>query len=566
MARPMLLLLSSFALALLAYSSLASAKIVEHSFHVKNLTISPLCQQQVVTAVNGTLPGPIIKVHEGDRLIVHVFNKSPYNLTIHWHGIFQLRSGWSDGPEYVTQCPILPGNNYTYNFTITEQEGTLWWHAHVQTLRETVYGALIIRPRKGHSYPFPKPHREFPILLGEWWNANIIDVDNQALAVGGAPNISNALTINGRPGDLYNCSDGTHKIKVVQGKTYLLRIINAALNNQLFFKIANHTLKVVAVDASYTNPMVTDVIVIAPGQTVDALLTADQPLASYYMAAHPYASAAGVSFDNTTTTGIITYENATSSTPLMPTLPAYNDTPTAFKFYSNLTSLVNGPYWSPVPLKIDEHMFVTEGLGLIPCGANQTCEGPLDQIFAASMNNASFMLPTKLSMLQAFFFDVNGIYTTDFPKNPPLVFNYTDSSNAFNTSLVFTSKSTKVTKLKFNSTVQIVFQNTALVGIENHPIHLHGFNFYVLAQGFGNYNAVTGPKMFNLVNPQKRNTIGVPVGGWAVIRFTANNPGVWFMHCHLDAHLAVGLATAFVVEDGPTPSTSLPPPPADLPH
>ncbi|KAF7143750.1 hypothetical protein RHSIM_Rhsim05G0201600 [Rhododendron simsii] len=325
-------------------------------------------------------------------------------------------------------------------------------------------------------------------------------------------------------------------------------------------------MKVVAVDASYTNPMVTDVIVIAPGQTVDALLTADQPLASYYMAAHPYASAAGVSFDNTTTTGIITYESATSLTPLMPTLPAINDTPTAFKFYSNLTSLMSGPYWAPVPLKIDKHMFVTEGLGLVPCGANQTCEGPLNLIFAASMNNASFVLPTKLSMLQAFFFNVKGIYTTDFPKNPPLVFNYTDSSNALNTSLVITSKSTKVTKLKFGSTVQIVFQNTALVGIENHPIHLHGFNFYVLAQGFGNYDAVNGPKKFNLVNPQKRNTIGVPVGGWAVIRFTANNPGVWFMHCHLDAHLAVGLATAFVVENGPTPLTSLPPPPPDLPH
>ncbi|KAH7865336.1 hypothetical protein Vadar_005328 [Vaccinium darrowii] len=557
----------AFAFALLAYSSVASAAIVKHTFEVKNLTTNRLCQERVITAVNGTLPGPTIHVHEGDTLVVHVFNKSPYNLTIHWHGIFQLRSGWADGPEYITQCPILPGNHYTYRFTITGQEGTLWWHAHVQWLRATVHGALIIRPRKGHSYPFPKPYNGVRIILGEWWNANVIDVENAALAVGAAPNNSNAFTINGRAGALYNCSStGIYKLKVVQGKTYLLRIINAALNNQLFFKIANHTMTVVAVDASYTNPMVTDVIVIAPGQTVDALLTADQPLASYYMAAHPYASAAGVPFDNTTTTAIITYENATSSTPIMPTLPAFNDTPTAFKFYSNLTGLVNGPFWTPVPLKINKHMFVTAGLGLVACGTNQTCEGPLNQTFAASMNNASFELPTKLSMLQAFFFHVSGIYTTDFPENPPLVFDYTNSSNSFNTSLVFTTKSTKATKLKFNSTVQIVLQNTALVGIENHPMHLHGFNFHILAQGFGNYDAVTASKLFNLVNPQKRNTIGVPVGGWAVIRFTADNPGVWIMHCHLDSHLPVGLATTFVVEDGPTLSTSLPPPPADLPH
>lgn len=286
-------------------------------------------------------------------------------------------------------------------------------------------------------------------------------------------------------------------------------------------------MKVVAVDASYTNPMVTDVIVLAPGQTVDVLVIADQTPASYYMAAHPYASAAGVTFDNTTTTGIIIYENATSTTPVLPSLPANNDTTIAHKFYSNLTSLVSGPFWTPVPLKIDRHMFVTEGLGVSPCGTNQTCEGPLGLQFAASMNNASFQLPTKLSMLQALFFKkTNGIYTTDFPKNPPLEFNYTDPSIAVNTSLVVTLKSTKVTSLKFNSTVQIVLQNTALLGTENHPIHLHGFNFHVLAQGFGNYNDTATPASFNLIDPQIRNTIAVPVGGWAVIRFRAANPGM----------------------------------------
>lgn len=82
------------------------------------------------------------------------------------HGIFQKLSGWADGPEYVTQCPIVPGNSYTYKFKITGQEGTLWWHAHSSWLRATVHGALIIRPKSGHSYPFPKPHKEVPILFG----------------------------------------------------------------------------------------------------------------------------------------------------------------------------------------------------------------------------------------------------------------------------------------------------------------------------------------------------------------------------------------------------------------
>ncbi|XP_030473247.1 laccase-7 [Syzygium oleosum] len=571
MARPEFLIF--WALALMASFSMASAAIVEHTFHVQNLTVNRLCQRRVITAVNGTLPGPAIHVREGDTLVVHVFNKSPYNLTIHWHGVFQLLSGWADGPEYITQCPIRPGSSYTYKFTITGQEGTLWWHAHVQWLRATVHGALIIHPRLGNKYPFPKPHREIPILLGEWWNANVIDVENQGLATGAAPNNSDAYTINGRPGDLYNCSQNpkfTYTYKVEQGKTYLLRIINAALNNQLFFKVAGHKMTVVAVDATYTNPYVTDVVLVAPGQTTDVLLTTDQAPGAYYMAARPYASAPNVPFDNTTTRGIFIYENAPSravSAPRMPTLPAFNDTPTAHKFNSNLTGLISGPHWTPVPLQVDEHMLVTVGLGLAPCGApgNNSCGGPQGQRLSASMNNASFQFPTTLSILQAFFFNVRGIYTTDFPNKPPVAFDYTNQNNSMNLALIFAPKKTSVKKLKYNATVEMILQDTSLVAVENHPMHLHGYNFHVLAQGFGNFNPKTDRKKFNLVNPQMRNTIGVPVGGWAAIRFQANNPGAWIMHCHLDVHLPLGLATAFLVEDGPTPSSTLPPPPSDLP-
>lgn len=88
------------------------------------------------------------------------------NVCVNRHGVRQLRSAWADGPEFVTQCPIRPGGSFTYRFTIQGQEGTLWWHAHSSWLRATVYGALIIRPKLGDSYPFPKPNREAPLLLG----------------------------------------------------------------------------------------------------------------------------------------------------------------------------------------------------------------------------------------------------------------------------------------------------------------------------------------------------------------------------------------------------------------
>jgi hypothetical protein len=83
------------------------------------------------------------------------------------HGIRQLRTGWADGPAYVTQCPIQPGQSYVYNFTITGQRGTLLWHAHINWLRATVHGAIVILPKRGVPYPFPTPHKEVVVILGE---------------------------------------------------------------------------------------------------------------------------------------------------------------------------------------------------------------------------------------------------------------------------------------------------------------------------------------------------------------------------------------------------------------
>jgi len=76
------------------------------------------------------------------------------------HGVRQVRTGWADGPAYITQCPIQTGQSYVYNFTVAGQRGTLWWHAHISWLRATVYGALVILPKLGVPYPFPAPHKE----------------------------------------------------------------------------------------------------------------------------------------------------------------------------------------------------------------------------------------------------------------------------------------------------------------------------------------------------------------------------------------------------------------------
>ncbi|KAE8689628.1 Laccase-5 [Hibiscus syriacus] len=442
-----------------------------------------------------------------------------------------MRTGWADGPEFVTQCPIRPGGSYTYRFTVQGQQGTLWWHAHSSWLRATVYGALIIRPRDGESYPFPKPKRVTPILLGEWWDANPIDVAREATRTGATPNVSDAYTINVQPGrDLFKCSsEETTIVPIDFGETNLLRVIDAALNQPLFFKVASHKLTVVGADASYTKPFTTSVLMMGPGQTMDVLIQGDRPPSRYYVAARAYQSAQNSPFDNTTTTAILEYKSATyaaknckATTPVMPSLPAYNDTNRVTAFIQSFRSQQK----VEVPTDIDESLFFTVGLGL-NCPPNfhkRRCQGPNGNRFTASMNNFSFVLSRNFSLLQAHQQGIpGGGFTTDFPGAPPLKFNYTGNVSR---SLFQPVPGTKSYKLEYGSRVQIVIQDTSIVTPENHPIHLHGYDFYIIVEGFGNFNPKRDTSKFNLIDPPLRNTVGVPVYGLAVIRFVADKSGV----------------------------------------
>ncbi|CAA0820616.1 Laccase-3 [Striga hermonthica] len=561
-------LLSLLSILLSFAHPLAHAETHYHDFTVEQTSITRLCSTRNIITVNGHFPGPTIAVRNGDSLVIKVTNRAPYNVTLHWHGIRQMRTPWADGPEYVTQCPIKPGSTYTYRFKIEDQEGTLWWHAHSKWLRATVYGALVIYPKLGASYPFPSPKIDMPLILaGEWWDRNIVDVLRQALFTGAAPNISDAYTINGQPGDLYRCSSqGTVKIRVNSGDKILLRVINAALNQQLFFSVAGHRLTVVSIDAAYTKPSKSDFIMLGPGQTTDILLTADRTPARYYLAARAYASAPNVPFDNTTTTAILEYSGAgpTTRRPVFPHLPAFNDTSSATAFSTRLRGAAASST-RVVPTRVDESLVFTVGLGLVNCTPGPTCMGPNGTRFAASMNNVSFVLPNTTSLLQAYYGGVQGVFTTDFPGRPPVAFDYTGKNNV-SRGLWQPSFGTRLYMLEYGSSVQVVLQGTSIFAVEDHPIHLHGYHFFVVGQGFGNFDPKRDTGRFNLKDPPVRNTIDVPVGGWAVIRFVADNPGVWLFHCHIDSHLTWGLGMAFLVENGKGESESIEPPPADLPQ
>jgi laccase len=321
-----------------------------------------------------------------------------------------------------------------------------------------------------------------------------------------------------------NCARAeTFKLKVDQGKTYLLRLINAAVQEIHFFAIAKHNVTVVGTDGSYTKPLETSYIAISPGQTIDFLLKANEQPDHYYMAARVYSGSPAVAFDNTTTTAVVQYNGnyKPSSPPFLPNLPYYNDTNAEVSFTRSLRSLADENHPIEVPINITTKLIFTISVNTFPC-PNNSCEGPNGTRLATSINNISFVDPS-IDILQAYYYHINGEFGTRFPDFPPLIFNFTAEDLPLY--LETPKHGTKVKILDYNTTVEIVFQGTNLVDGNDHPIHLHGFSFFVVGSGLGNFDKDKDPLGYNLVDPPLQNTVAVPLNGWSTIRFKADNPG-----------------------------------------
>ncbi|KAM5562145.1 hypothetical protein ABKV19_017391, partial [Rosa sericea] len=102
----------------------------------------------------------------------------------------------------------------------------------------------------------------------------------------------------------------TYRWQVEYGKTCLLRLVSAVMNAELYFFIAEHSLTVVGLDGAYVKPIVTDNIMISPGQTMDSLVTANQSLGQYYMAARQFDSVRphDQDYDKSNVTAILEYK------------------------------------------------------------------------------------------------------------------------------------------------------------------------------------------------------------------------------------------------------------------
>ena len=135
--------------------------------HPVNFTGTP----RVATAINGSVPAPVLRWREGDRVVLNVTNALPEDSSIHWHGIV-LPSNM-DGVPGLSFDGIQPGETYRYEFTV-RQAGTFWYHSHSGFQEQTgMYGPIIIEPRKPEPYKYD---RDYVVMLSDWTDEDPVRV------------------------------------------------------------------------------------------------------------------------------------------------------------------------------------------------------------------------------------------------------------------------------------------------------------------------------------------------------------------------------------------------------
>jgi len=219
-------------------------------------------------AINRQVPGPRIRITEGDHLRIRVTNRLPESTTIHWHGLIVPNA--MDGPANITQRPIKPGETFTYEF-VARQAGTFFYHSHDHPDRQQalgLYGALIIDPRNAPANP--GYDLEYVILLQEWLERE--GLTYPAMVMEGA--LPNFFTINGK------AYPATETIQMKMGQRVRLRFIGSHNNFIHPMHVHGGPFRVIAVDGNSLAPSAqydADTVNVGPGQRFDVVWTAREP-------------------------------------------------------------------------------------------------------------------------------------------------------------------------------------------------------------------------------------------------------------------------------------------------
>ena len=447
---------------------------------------------------NGQYPGPLIRARQGSTVVVRVTNRIEFPTTVHWHGL-RLENRF-DGVPGLTQDPIEVGESFVYELRVPDA-GMFWYHPHV---REDVqqdlglYGNLLVSsPDPDYHGP---AHREEMLVLDD------ILMDDRGLIPWGLEAPTHALM--GRFGNVMLVNGVTgHAIEVRAGEVVRFFMTNVANTRTFNVTFGGARVKLVASDVGrFEREMWVPGVVIAPAERYVVDVVFPEP-------------------------GEVAIAN---------TIQAVNHF--RGEFYPHVDTLVRVTVTGP-PVE-DE---VTRAHAALRVHDPESAEAealrahlarPPDHTLEATVRVRGLPLPIVRSM------EMDTLYV------PPIEWN--DAMPMMN----WLSAGTQVTWIlrdtdtgRENGDIEWTFRRGDLVKIRvfnspgsfhpmNHPIHVHGQRFLVLAR-----DDVPSDNM------AWKDTAIVPVGSTMDILVEMSNPGDWMLHCHIAEHLSAGMMFHFTVED-----------------
>ena len=219
-------------------------------------------------AYNGSVPGPVMRVKEGKKVSVDIFNDTDVPELVHWHG--QAVTAEADGAE-EEGSPFVPAKGHSRISFIPKPAGTRWYHTHAMAMTDLTrgaysgqYGFLLVEPARQ-----PGDYDQEIFLAGRHWDPSIVHR--------GDPN--NDWTVNYTLCSLSDRSLGAGEpIRVKQGQRVLFRIVNADATRQLNLALPGHKFKVIALDGNpVPTPAEVELLGVAVGERVDAVVEMNQP-------------------------------------------------------------------------------------------------------------------------------------------------------------------------------------------------------------------------------------------------------------------------------------------------
>ncbi|GKT47435.1 laccase abr2 [Colletotrichum spaethianum] len=540
--------------------------------------------------INGSFTGPTLRLNQGDEVEFLVRNYLREDTTVHFHGVDQRKTPWSDGVPGLTQGQIRPGASYLYRWK-AEQPGTFFYHAHSKgQLMDGLYGAIIVDAAQNVDRPFhlidsdPKEEMAMraaesqmqPLLLSDWSQYKFDDFYHIEKIANFDLACTDAIIVNGM-GSQY-CLDpesldsmtnpvilkmlqdlgedhmtakgcvppiqalqGDFDVNIGELPTDAIRkcvggwnprgnftftvdsrngwaaltFINVGGLYPLQVSIDNHDLHVYAVDGQYIRPTVTDRVYVGNGNRVSVMVKLNQERALYTVRmANDLLNQILGGFANMAYDGANEMSNCSK--------PKMN--------------------YAGQPLIKNLRSFKPE-------------EGrPFPARTPSRRSNRTFKLHLRKPGRPhgAYEWSLSGheVYNmTREQQDPPFLFLQPDEI----------PHSELVLRTHVGEWIDLILETEGPFA-QSHPVHKHGNKVYFLGSGTGKFPWHTveeaqkhlPPGSFNFKDPSYLDTFTTPdIAGdapavWTVVRYKADNPGTWLLHCHVQTHHAGGMGVVML--------------------